>query len=399
MNVRNTNRFRRLFSGLIFSPLIVAVVGCWDSSVGVDCPDDPDGAKWVWNGKVCSLRRDGFNWGVSSIAAATDGSDDIYAVGAFTHFENSAVKYIARLNNDASLDRGFVPGTDFFSPVIVVAATDGSGDVYVGGYLSFSNSIIRGITRLNLDGSVDPGFDTGSGVRREVSTIVATTDGSGDVYIDGPLRLQANGSVDTGFNPAFRAGHNSIALAADGSGDIYVSRDLPPFISRLNYDGSLDTGFDTGISGFDRAVTAIAAAIDGSGDIYVTGYFTEYNGTVTKGLVRLNDDGSIDTGFGVNSGVYQGWNFILPAEDGSGDIYVSASNSGKKKIVRLDHNGSIDAGFGSGSTGTNDNGTLSDAAFAPDGSGDIYVAGDFSRYDSAPAAMLVRLTEQGVLVR
>ena len=241
MNVSNMNQFRRLLSGLIFLPVIFTVIGCGDSRVEVDCGDGPDGAEWVWTGSVCSLRRDGFNWGVSSIAAATDASDDVYAVGSFTHFINTPARYIARLNNNGSLDLGFVPGANFFSPLIVGAATDGSGDVYVGGYLSFSNSIIRGITRLNLDGSVDAGFDTGSAVQRQVNTIVATTDGSGDIYIDGPLRLHANGSIDTDFDPAIVAGQNAIALTADGSGDIITLIDRGHTVlssiglTRINY--------------------------------------------------------------------------------------------------------------------------------------------------------------------
>lgn len=146
---------------------IFSLVACGSSDgVSVDCPDGEKGENWVWTGKVCSLRKDGFNWSVSSIAPALDGSDDLYAVGGFTHFKKRAVKYIARLNNDGSLDRGFDSDTDFFPPQIIESAIDGSGDVYVGGYLSYNGPTlpIRGIARLNLDGSLDRGFDTGAGI-------------------------------------------------------------------------------------------------------------------------------------------------------------------------------------------------------------------------------------------
>jgi uncharacterized delta-60 repeat protein len=397
----------------LFIPLLVAC-GSGDG-VRFECPDEGPGEEWVWNGTVCSLRRNGFNWSVSSIAPALDGSNDLYVVGAFTHFKKHPVKYIARLNNDGSLDRGFDSGTSFFSPQVVESANDGSGDVYVGGYLTYNgpNSPIRGIARLNLDGSLDPGFDTGAGIGRDVSTIAPAIDGSGDVYAggltissqgatfeNGPIRLNSNGTLDVDFNPGFRAGEDSIALATDGSGDIYVSRSVAPYIARLNNDGSIDTGFDTGVSGFNKWVTAIAVATDGSGDIYVAGNFSEYNGTSADGLARLNSDGSYDSGFVADTSnfLFQGGRFVLPAVDGSGDIYAHATNTNNQDVVRLNDDGSIDTGFRIGE-GFNYNGSASDATYTTDGSGDIYVAGDFTHYNSTLVANLIRLTAGGALVR
>ncbi|MDJ0776869.1 MAG: hypothetical protein QNJ85_03330 [Gammaproteobacteria bacterium] len=402
---------------VFFVPLLASLASCGGgSSARFECPDDTATERYVWDGTVCSLRRDGFNFSVSSIAPASDGSNDLYAVGSFTHFKNTAITNFVRLNNDGSLDTGFSPGTGFFSPQVAVSANDGSGDIYVGGYLSYNGPTlpIRGIARLDSDGSLDSGFDTGAGIGRNVRTIVPANDGSGDVYVgglssgpggaptfgNGPVRLNNDGSVDTGFNPGFRGGEGSIALATDGSGDIYVSRESAPYIARLNDDGSLDTDFDTGISGFDRWVNNIAVATDGSGDIYVAGSFSEYNGSNTPSLVRLNSDGSLDTAFVVDTGIYrfQGLGFILPADDGSGDVYVDGANSTTEAILRLNDDGSVDTGFNIGD-GFRGNASLGDAAFATDGSGDIYVAGDFTRYNSTPVPMLMRLTTGGVLVR
>jgi uncharacterized delta-60 repeat protein len=407
----------KLSSNIFLFICISSLVACGGSdSVRVKCPDGNAGENWVWTGEVCSLRRDGFNWSVSSIAPALDGSNDLYAVGSFTHFKNQAIKYIARLNNDGSLDTGFFPKTSFFSPQVVASANDGSGDVYIGGYLSYNGPTmpIRGIARLNLDGSLDSSFNTGTGIGRDVRTIVPATDGSGDVYVgglssgpggaptfeNGPVRLNSDGSVDTGFNPGFRGGEDSIAITTDGSGDIYVSRNSAPHIARLNNDGSVDTNFDTGISGFNRSVWNIALATDGSGDVYVAGSFTEYNGFNTPGLVRLNSDGSLDTAFVVDTSIYrfQGLGFILSADDGSGDVYVDGANSNTEAIIRLNDDGSIDTGFHIGD-GFRGYARGSNAAFSTDGSRDIYVAGDFSHYNSTPVVMLMRLTSQGVLVR
>ena len=65
------------------------------------------------------------------------------------------------------------------------------------------------------------------------------------------------------------------------------------YIIRLNADGSVDTGFFVG-TGFDSVVYTLAPATDGSGDVYVGGDFTSYQTTTASHIIALNPDGSID---------------------------------------------------------------------------------------------------------
>ena len=90
-------------------------------------------------------------------------------------------------------------------------------------------------------------------------------------------------------------------MVVDGSGDVYVGGIFTAYngsisrrIVRINSDGSLDAGFAVG-NGFDSSVDAMA--LDGSGDIYAGGAFTDYDGTSVTRIVRLNPDGSVDPGF------------------------------------------------------------------------------------------------------
>ena len=425
MNITNFKWFRQL---LLTSIYILGVLGIVGSGGGFECAldgflDDCNDVPWSFppplppNFTILVVPvgggAEGFNDTVSSIAPALDSSDDVYVGGSFTIYKNSVANRIARINNDGSLDTGFVTGTGFDAPAYTVSpANDGSGDVYAGGsFTSYDGTAVGYIARLNLDGTLDTVFDTGTGFSSEVTIIAPAIDGSGDVYVGGSfttyngstvgsglIRLNDDGSVDAEFSTGSEWGESIITLATDGSGDVYVSRSSGPGIARLNNDGSIDAGFDTGTPGFNDEVRAIAVATDGSGDVYVAGYFDDYNGTGNRGIVRLNSDGSLDTGFNTTGVYVNEGNFITPAIDGSGDIYVGSKSVAG--IDRLNGDGTRDTGF---ETGLGRYGGFGDSpnsvALATDGSGDIFVGGSFTRYNLIPAARIARLTAEGAFVR
>jgi hypothetical protein len=90
--------------------------------------------------------------------------------------------------------------------------------------------------------------------------------------------------------PEFEPAISVITVAIDGSGDIYADTKDDGSIRRLNDDGSLDTGFATG-SGFSSTPRSIALATDGSGDVYLGGRFTHYNSSSVDSLGRLTAGG------------------------------------------------------------------------------------------------------------
>lgn len=92
-------------------------------------------------------------------------------------------------------------------------------------------------------------------------------------------------------------------------------------IIRLNNDGSIDTSFDVG-SGFNNVVNSIAIATDGSGDIYVGGFFTTYRANSRNQIARIHSDGSNDGNFNVGAGFNGGVRSIAITTDGSGDIFA-----------------------------------------------------------------------------
>lgn len=405
---------------------VLTACGGGGGGSGSDCPPD----SIILSGECIEppppLGVGGFNSPVSSIAPASDGSDDVYVGGSFTAYESFVANRIARINNDGTFDPGFVSGTGFDRSVFTISPrSDGSGDVYIGGsFTSYNGNVVGGIARVNLDGSFDTGFDTGTGFEdigsgvAVVGQITTAVDGSGDIYVAGTftgyngtainswlVRLNDDGSLDMGFNAGANAwGENGFALANDGSGDVYVTSKSSPGIARLNNDGSIDAGFDTGLSGFNRQVTDVGVTNDGSGDVYAAGDFSEYNGEITNNIARLNSDGTLDAGFVTGSGFSSSAKLITtPAIDGSGDIYVGGNPQTYQgnfigRFVRLNDDGTIDTDFIHKFfpfPGFNDETRA--IALATDGSGDVYVGGGFTSYNLASVDHLVSFTKDGDL--
>jgi hypothetical protein len=363
----------------------------------------------------------GFDDLVFAIAPALDGSGAVYFGGSFTSYDGHAANRIVRLAADGSIDADFISGAGFDDRVTAIApALDGSGDVYVGGhFISYDGTASRRIVRLNSDGSIDSGFDVGSGFDGRVLAIAPATDGSGAVYAGGVfvsydgtpsrfiIRLAADGSVDSSFDvgTGFSGIVVAIAPATDASGDVHVGGGFTSydgtgsqFLIRLEANGSVDTGFDVGI-GFDDFVDAIAPAADGSGAVYVGGAFNGYDGTDVAGIVRITADGTRDAGFAVVVGFNGDVRAIAPALDGSGDVYVgghftSYDGTGSKRIIRLSADGAVDVGFAVGSGFDN---AVFAIGLATDGSSDVYVGGGFTSYDTTPVGRAAALNPDGTL--
>jgi uncharacterized delta-60 repeat protein len=239
------------------------------------------------------------------------------------------------------------------------------------------------IARLNSDGSLDTGFDPNAG--NSVNTIAVQADGKillggnftsmnpngqGSTSRNRIARLNADGTVDTSFNPNANSNVNSIALQPDGKiliGGSFTS--LNPNgagsttrnrIARLNADGTLDANFDPNAS-----LTVNTIVMQPNGSIVVGGSFTtlQPNGAISpttrNRIARLNDDGTLDTNFDpnanltVNSIAMQADNKIVVAGDFTALQPNGALNSiVRNRVARLNTDGTIDTNFDSNAGST-----------------------------------------------
>jgi uncharacterized delta-60 repeat protein len=108
---------------------------------------------------------------------------------------------------------------------------------------------------------------------------------------------------DTGPNNLYKSSNYPVRISAAQADDhkFVLGGDFTTYngdthnrIVRILADGSVDNSFHTG-SGLNATPSAVAIQADNK--ILLGGNFTDYNGATVNGLIRLNDDGSLDSSF------------------------------------------------------------------------------------------------------
>jgi hypothetical protein len=242
----------------------------------------------------------------------------------------------------------------------IAAAEDDTTDLYAGGqFSSYNGMTVNGAVRIHPDGSRDRGFDLTlpPGIVRQ---IVPALDGSGDIYVRFQplgglaqlLRLNRDGTVDESFAAPEPYGSQAVTMTIlSGSGNLMVASlttnpngTYQSRIVRLNPNGRIDVGFN--VVTLDGVVFSMAISEEAAG-LYVGGTFTTVNGTASPGIVRLNQSGMRDPSFMVGAGFNGFVRSIERAPDVSGDIFVGGTftryqSTTMQGIARLNRVGTAD---------------------------------------------------------
>jgi len=343
----------------------------------------------------------GANGTVNTTALQPDGK--ILIGGEFTSYKGTARNRIARLNADGNLDTTFNPGTGT-NGTVYTTALQPDGKIIIGGdFTSYNGTARIRIARLNADGSLDTTFNPSTGANYFVETTALQPDGK--IIIGGNFttyngtarnriaRLNANGSVDTTFNPGTGTNFQVSTTALQPDGKILIGGDFIVYnstarnrIARVNADGSLDTTFNPG-TGANGGVDA--TALQPNGKIIIGGTFSSYNGTARNYIARLNADGSLDATFNPGAGANDNVNTTALQPDGKiiiGGWFTSYNGTTRNHIARLNADGSLDATFKQGQGAS---GPVVTTALQPDGK--IIIGGDFSIYNGYGRKRIARL--------
>lgn len=286
-------------------------------------------------------------------------------VGNFTSIGGSYRPGIGRINADGTLDTTFTVTPS--QAYLFSSTVQYDGKIVIGGFFNSVNGTGRGsLARLNADGTLDSTFNPNcnsyviSTMMQSNGQIVASgnfgtvaPNGGSVVNRVGMVRFNADGTLDTGFDPSLFGSASTITQQSDGKliigGDfsgmqpnggepVYVS-----YLQRLNTIGTLDTGFTP--PQFNSYIAATAIQADGK--ILAGGSFTPYGGGTRTSITRLNTNGTEDssftpaiTGGGVSSIAVQADGKIL-----IGGNFTTVSGSPRNGMARLNSNGTLDTTF------------------------------------------------------
>src|SRR5688572_26474307 len=176
-------------------------------------------------------------------------------------------------------------------------------------------------------------------VRSDGKIVLATSFSDGPDIMPQLVRLNANGTVDTGFGggdgivdivPPFVAGvasPNDLVVLPNNKIVVAIINQNEMVAARFNSDGSPDTtfgggdGFALADAGFGEGSLAIAVAPDGSVFVGGSSESDHTNSTSRSVLVKFKPDGSgVDTNFGGGDGI------LLATLARPGDPFSSGSN-------------------------------------------------------------------------
>lgn len=323
--------------------------------------------------------------GGRTLVSVTQSDGKVVIGGTFTSVGGATHNYVARLNADGTVDATYNP--DFNGRVYAMAYEASSNKVIVGGaFTTIGGETRNRIARLNPSGTIDSEFHPN--IDGQVGVILLQPDGK--IVVGGTfnsvqpigattptsranlLRLNANGTLDTAFDPSPNSTVSALALQSDGkliigglfnaltpgfAANVSATSFQRPFLARVNTDGTVDAAF---LPNPNAQVSTILVQSDGK--IIVGGTFTGLAPTVANvnatalttrnRIARLNSDGGVDAAYNPNAN----GNVLAAALQSDGKLIIGGTFTTlqpnadtvftlRKYAARLNTDGSVDATF------------------------------------------------------
>jgi len=298
-----------------------------------------------------------------SITLLANGSLDLSGDNA--NFNGVVDRPLVQLTNTGAIDPSFQPVAQLNGAIsALVRQTDGK--YVVGGTFSEINGqAVRRLARLNANGTLDAafGFNTG-GLNLTVNDVALQSDGSILVATGSQVRrFLSTGSPDNSFSPFLNSGTISrLALQPDGRvlvGGFFnsFSGNTVAVLVRLTSSGSYDNTFAPAISGAGSQTTFQSMALQPDGKLVVAGSFRSTTGnTNALRIVRYTATGAVDATFtaaiptlasGAGSTTPRA-NVLTLQADGKvlvGGVFGSINSVVRSNVARLNNNGTLDQSF------------------------------------------------------
>ena len=264
--------------------------------------------------------------------------DKVIVGGSLGSLGSSTCRFICRLTRLGGFDFTFTPGFGPNAPVTALAVQP-DGKILIGGNFTSYNNVTRNrVARLNADGTLDTSFDPGAGPNASVEAVAVQPDGKvlivGDFMTVGGTtrervaRLNSDGTLDNTFDAGDLAHYSgrvyAVAVQPDGKilfgSTLLVQTTTFQGIARVNPDGSRDSTFKA-----TGAQSVHDMALQPDGRVVIVGTFPEVGGVSRNCIARLNADGTLDASFDPGTGT----NIGPGGGGGSGIQSVAIQHDGK----------------------------------------------------------------------
>jgi len=308
----------------------------------------------------------GANGVVRSIALQSDGK--VLLAGEFTQFDGVPRNGVARLNLDGKLDLNFNPGHGADGTVWSVAVRDSLQTIFVPrGPQPLAFEDVNEIETGGNQGTIVIDYDFGPNPPGDpnpdnlrvyydgVRIFDTTLSGAGQQTINyGPgastkVTIVINEGIGTSGETWRYTANISVPVLQR---KIFIGGEFFAFngqyrgnVARLNDDGSLDNGYDSG-GGANGPVYAVALQADGR--LLIGGSFSAVDFQDRLNLARLEVSGALDLSYNPGSGANDAVYGITVQPDGAafvGGLFTSFNGTRRLGLTRLLANGAVDTSF------------------------------------------------------
>ena len=356
----------------------------------------------------------GTGLGNSAYNAHIQSDGKILVTGGFASYSGSTNNYIVRINTNGTKDTTFILGTGFNNTVWISNLRSDGKLLVAGAFTTYSGSTNNYIVRINTDGTKDTTFNVGTGLNATwaggINNSIAF-DLENNTYLSSDnlsysgssvpriFKIKDNGTLDPTYNPGIGLSRFAIANLISGSrlytAGTFVNYQTPgaPGIAMISDSATLSSSFNPGI-GFNGDVYTIARQSDGK--VIAGGAFTNYSGSASTRLIRINTDGTRDTTF--NIGTAGATNLVHDlALQTDGKVVVggqfttySGSSTFTTRLMRLNTNGTQDLTYNTG-VGLNSY----PLTILPTADGKVLVLGLFTTYSGSTVNYIIRTNADG----
>ncbi|HET6225426.1 MAG TPA: delta-60 repeat domain-containing protein, partial [Bacteroidia bacterium] len=354
----------------------------------------------------------------NTVTASVVLSDDkIVIAGSFTSYNGYTANKLARINVDGKIDKSFNAGEGTDGTINTVAVQPNFKMIIAGDFSLYNGYEVNKIARVNANGSFDKTFRSGVGANNSITKVLIQPDGKivvagnfttyNNKPVKGLVRLNKNGSVDDTFTAALTdsiISIHQIAMCPDGKLIIAGKAknffgDLRNYIDvlRLNGDGSRDYGFTECVYSVGDVYPKInSIGIENNGNILLAGTNQDNGSSMPYHgiLMRFNTNGEmvkLVPSFWINSMLLQTDGKILALGFDNPEWNII-----KRVVVRMNEDLTPDSTFAlDDSKVFEDPNECSIQTLAVQNNGKLIVGGNFFELNGLSSGNIARLNTNG----